>query len=193
VLYTRGNHETRGTQANSIDRYLGAPGADRWYFTTRIGPVWIAVFDAGEDKLNSHEEYQGLAYFEEYRDRETAYFERVVANAATEYAAEGVELRLLVSHIPVGRAGGYPQVQARWVELSNRMDIDLALFGHNHAAAFHMTGYNGLGMPVIIGSRPAHAAEDGVFIAAAVEWKNSGIKAWFTNQNHEVLREFVVK
>ena len=194
VLYARGNHETRGTQANSIERFLGTPGGDRWYFTTRIGPLWIAVFDAGEDKDDGHEEYQGLAYFEEYRARETRFFERVVANAATEFDAPGVEHRLLVSHIPLGRIGVNPEIQTRWVALANQMNIDLALSGHNHAVTYYPPGsYGALNYPLLIGSRPAHASADGVFLAAAVEIKDGGIKSWFTDQSHEVTREIVVR
>ena len=195
VLYTRGNHETRGTQAGGgLDRWLGTPGADRWYFTTRIGPLWVAVFDGGEDKLDGHQEYQGLAYFAEYRERETRFFERVVANAATEFGAPGVEYRLLVSHIPVGRSSAFPDVHADWAALANQMNLDLALSGHNHAATYYPVGnYAPLNYPLIIGSRPAHASDDGIFIAAAVEFQGTGIKSWFTNQRHEVLREITVR
>jgi len=197
VLYTRGNHETRGTQANGLERYLGTPNGDRWYFTTRIGPLWIAVFDAGEDKDDGHEEYQGLAYYEQYRERETAFFERAVANAATEFDAPGVEYRLLVSHIPVGRSGNYPQVEAHWAGLANQMNIDLALSGHYHAVTYHPAGhsYNGVTMnyPLIIGSRPAHGADDGIFLAAAVEFRDGGIKCRFTDQSHAVTQEIVIR
>jgi len=199
VLYARGNHETRGTQAaNDLDRYLGTPGADRWYFTTRLGPLWIAVFDAGEDKLDDHEEYQGLAYFAQYRDRQTRFFERVIANAATEFAADDVEYRLLVSHIPVGYSRPYNDVMARWAELANQMGIDLALSGHTHSVAYHPPGtYNGAGVtlnyPLIIGSRPAHADANGIFTAAAVELKDGGIQAWFTDQSHTVSRAMDVR
>ena len=199
VLYARGNHETRGVQAdNELDRYLGTPGADRWYFTTRLGPLWIAVFDAGEDKLDDHPEYEGLAYYAQYRDRQTRFFERVAANAATEFAAEDVEYRLLVSHIPVGYSRPYNDVMARWAGLANQMDIDLALSGHTHTAVYHPPGtYGGAGVtlnyPLLIGSRPAHAFDDGVFIAAAVELKDGGIQAWFTNQNHAILQTIDVR
>ena len=199
VLYTRGNHETRGVQAdNGLDSYLGTPGADRWYFTTRLGLLWIAVFDAGEDKLDDHPEYDGLAYYAQYRDRQTKFFERVVANAATEFAAEDVEYRLLVSHIPVGRSSAYYDVMVDWAGLANQMNLDLALSGHNHSVAYHPADtYNvadfQLNYPLIIGSRPAHADADGVFTAAAVELKDGGIQAWFTNQGHEILQTIEIR
>jgi len=198
VLYTRGNHETRGAQANDLDRYLGTPSADRWYFTTRLGPLWIAVFDAGEDKLDDHVEYQGLAYYAEYREKQTRFFENVIANAAGEFAAEDVEYRLLVSHIPVGRSSAYGEVQAQWAELANQMDIDLALSGHNHSTVYHPPNtFNAVGVtlnyPLIIGSRPAHGNAEGIFTAAAVELKDGGIQAWFTNQHHSVLQTITVR
>ena len=200
VLYARGNHETRGVQAdNDLDRYLGTPGADRWYFTTRLGPLWIAVFDAGEDKLDDHPEYDGLAYYAQYRDRQTRFFERVVANAATEFAAEAVEYRLLVSHIPVGYPSAYREAQAAWAGLANQMNLDLALSGHTHSAVYHpKDSYNSAGgfalnYPLIVGSRPAHGNAEGIFTAAAVELKDGGIQAWFTNQGHEIQQTIAVR
>jgi len=201
VLFARGNHEYRGVEANNLTRCLGAPNSERWYFTTRVGPLWIAVFDAGEMRADDDEGYNGMAGFEVYRERETRYFEQVADNAAAEFDAPGVEYRLLVSHIPVGRNvdSWYPEVQARWVELANQMNIDLAFSGHHHVVQYYPIGaYNSAGgplnYPLIIGARPAHIeSAGGIFIAAAAELRDGGIRAWFTNQHHEVLREIPVR
>ena len=198
VLYTRGNHETRGAQANNgPDRYLGTPDKDRWYFTTRIGPLWIAVFDCGE--LREDDYYTDRAYFDAYRERETRFFERVAANAATEFDAPGVEHRLLVTHQPFMRPNEYyTDVKRQWAALAGQMNIDLALAGHNHAVTYHPAGSSSNGVtlayPLIVGSHPAHAeSANGVFTAAAVEYKDGGIKAWFTDQSFAVSREIVVR
>jgi predicted phosphodiesterase len=196
VLYARGNHEYRGGFANGLERYLGCPAGDRWYFTTRVGPLWIAVFDVAEMRPDDDEGYNGFADFASYRQKETAFFERVVANA--EFDAPGVEVRLLVSHIPVGLIDGLGDVQARWADLANEMKIDLALSGHHHRVEYFPAGEyssaNGaLNYPLIIGARPAHIeSAQGVFIATAAEFTDGGINAWFTNQGKEVLREIAV-
>jgi len=197
VLYARGNHETRGACANDLSRYVGAPGADRWYYTTRLGPLWIAVYDAGEDKEDSHEEYAGLAYFEKYREKETAFFDRVIANAAAEFDAPGVEYRLLVSHVPVGSDNRwYPEVMRAWQDQANQMKLDLALHGHWHRVQYFAPGqyryldFEAANYPVIIGCKPAHDADsNGIFTGTAVEFKQNAIRGWFTNQRHEIVRE----
>jgi predicted MPP superfamily phosphohydrolase len=201
VLYVRGNHEYRGVEANNLTRYLGTPSSERWYFTTRIGPLWIAVFDAGEMRHDDNDWHNGMADYEDYRKKETKYFEQVTANAAAEFDAPGVEYRLLVSHLPVGlnKEEWYPELQAHWARLAGQMKIDLALSGHHHIVEYYPTGEyispaGPLDYPLIIGSCPAHAARaKGVFTAAAVELKGNSVNAWFTNQKHEILREIAVR
>lgn len=194
VLYTRGNHETRGAASNDLSRYVGTPGADRWYYTTRLGPLWIAVYEAGEDKADDHVEYSGIADFEQYRARETAFFDNVIANAATEYDAPDVEYRLLVSHIPVGAGSQwYPAVMEAWQAQANQMKLDLALHGHWHVAEYYAPGtFKNYGeaanYPVIIGCKPIHTEDrNGVFIGTAVELTPDAVRSWFTNQGREVV------
>ena len=190
VLYARGNHETRGTYQLEFDRWVGAPGPDRYYFTTRLGPLWIAVFDAGEDKIDEHEEYSGLADFNAYRAKETAYFENVVANAAKEFDAPNVEYRLLVSHIPVGEnKDAYRATQEKWMALANQMKLDLSISGHWHRLEYYTPGsYNGQAYPLIVGTRTGEA-----FAGTALEWKGGKLTAWFTGLDHQAEREIVVK
>ena len=200
VLYARGNHEYRGMEANNLTRYLGAPNSERWYFTSRVGPLWVAVFDLAEMRADDDEWHDGMADYNDYRERETKYFEQVVANPAAQFDAPGVEYRLLVSHIPVGLDNGvYPEVQAHWAQLANQMNIDLALSGHHHYVKYYPTGdylspSGPLNYPLIIGARPAHIeSANGIFIATAAEFKDGGIQAWFTNHRYEVLEEITVR
>jgi len=196
VLYARGNHETRGASSNDLSRYVGAPSADRWYYTTRLGPLWIAVYEAGEDKEDGHEEYAGLADFEQYREKETAFFDNVITKAETEFDAPGVEYRLLVSHIPVGSGSRwYPEVMATWQAQANRMKLDLALHGHWHRVQYFAPGEfknyeEAANYPVIIGCKPSHDADsNGIFTGTAVEFRPEAIRGWFTDQRHETVSE----
>ena len=199
VLYTRGNHETRGAAASGLSRYAGAPNAGRWYYTTRLGPLWIAVYDAGEDKADGHEEYGGLADYDLYRKQETAFFDNVIANAEAEFGAAGVEYRLLVSHVPVGSGSRYyPEVMEAWQAQANRMNLDLALHGHWHTAEYYAPGaFKNYGeaanYPVIVGCKPAHTEDqNGVFIGTALEMKPDAVRGWFTDQSHEIVTELPV-
>lgn len=191
VLYARGNHETRGAYANDLHRYVGAPGVDRWYFTTRVGPLWIAVYDVGEDKADDHAEYNGLADYAQYRQHQRAFFDGVLVNADAEFNAPGVEYRLLVCHIPFG-AGGRPFADdlAYYLAQSNEMGLDAGLSGHTHRRAYYPAGEYAQGetkanYPVIIGTTPGEN-----FTGAALELKGSAMKLWFTDPNRAVVEAF---
>ena len=144
------------------------------------------MFDAGEDNADSGDGYYGMIDFAAYREKQTAFFENVVARAAEEFDAPGVEYRLLVSHMPVGDTReAYQQVHQAWKALANQMKLDLALHGHTHQAEYYPAGeYNGQNYPIIIGSRPGAQ-----FIGTAVEFAGGKITAWFTGINHQITRE----
>ena len=64
VLYTRGNHETRGEYANKL---ADALGLDKFYYTADMGNYSFIVLDSGEDKDDSHAEYGGMTDYNTYR------------------------------------------------------------------------------------------------------------------------------
>lgn len=64
VIYTRGNHETRGREAINLSDYLGI---DSFYFTANVGDYNIIVLDSCEDKEDEHPEYGGMVDYEQYR------------------------------------------------------------------------------------------------------------------------------
>ncbi len=57
VIYTRGNHETRGSFAPYLADYLGY---DELYYTVDRGEYSFIILDSGEDKEDSHIEYGSL-------------------------------------------------------------------------------------------------------------------------------------
>lgn len=64
IIYTRGNHETRGTEAVNLSSYLGI---DNFYFTATLGDYDFIVLDSCEDKEDSHPEYSGMVDYKYYR------------------------------------------------------------------------------------------------------------------------------
>ena len=80
ILFTRGNHETRGVFADSLGDYF--PGRDgRFYGIYRYGDVCILLLDCGEDKPDDHAEYNGLADYDAYRAEECAWLKKAVRSA----------------------------------------------------------------------------------------------------------------
>lgn len=64
IIYTRGNHETRGKYAINLSSDLGM---DKFYYTTTIGNNTFIVLDSGEDKKDNHPEYGGMVNYEQER------------------------------------------------------------------------------------------------------------------------------
>lgn len=69
VIYTRGNHETRGEFASQLINYFPTDTGEFW-FKINFGPLSGLVLDSGEDKDDGHIEYSGLVDFKSYRERE---------------------------------------------------------------------------------------------------------------------------
>ena len=134
VVYARGNHETKGSKNADLYKFVGAAGED-YYYTFRLGKLWGIVIDTGEDYPEDHFEYYGTAQFDAYRDAETAWMEKVLANADTEFNAPGVEYRIAISHAPitVQRKEEYigPYMD-KWLVMLDQMKISLHICGHIH-------------------------------------------------------------
>lgn len=64
VIFTRGNHETRGREAGNLSFYLGF---DKFYYTARLGNYNFIVLDSGEDKKDDHVEYGEMVDYEQSR------------------------------------------------------------------------------------------------------------------------------
>lgn len=64
VIFTRGNHETRGREAGNLSYYLGF---DKFYYTAKLGNYNFVVLDSGEDKMDDHVEYGGMVDYEQNR------------------------------------------------------------------------------------------------------------------------------
>ncbi len=99
IVFSRGNHDTRGIYAEALERYCPTANG-RSYYTFRMGSLWGIVLDCGEDKTDDHEEYGNTMACHGFRQEETEFIRSVVARASEEYAAEGVERRLVVIHRP---------------------------------------------------------------------------------------------
>ncbi len=69
VVFTRGNHETRGEYAGVLADYLGDDKGN-FYYTFEYGALSAVVIDSGEDKEDGHKEYSGLVNFEILREQE---------------------------------------------------------------------------------------------------------------------------
>lgn len=56
VIFSRGNHDTRGIYAEKIEDHTPTD-CGRSYYSVRLGKLWALVLDCAEDKSDDHAEY----------------------------------------------------------------------------------------------------------------------------------------
>ncbi len=68
LLFSIGNHETRGVYSDALIKYFPT-STGTFYYRFNIGKVCFLVLDSGEDKPDSDLEYAGIADYDNYRGR----------------------------------------------------------------------------------------------------------------------------
>ena len=138
VIYARGNHETKGIVADEYHNYVGSKNGE-YYFTFRLQNIWGIVLDVGEDHEDAHWEFSDLARFDTYRAKQLAFLDEVIANADSEYNADGVDYRIGICHIPVTFVKEDDLLKDQkfaWVEKLNQMNLNIMYSGHRHELMF---------------------------------------------------------
>ena len=192
VIFSRGNHDTRGIYAENIADHTPTRGGVS-YFTFRLGSIWGLVLDCGEDKPDDNVEYGHTICCSDFRHRETEYIRSVIRNAKDEYEAEGVKNRLVISHNPFTQDYAPPfnienETFSEWARLLREyVKPQLSLHGHVHTCRISLPGcafdQRGQSCPVICGSRP----EEDRFIGCALTLDESGCRVVFNASDGEVL------
>lgn len=157
ILFTRGNHETRGVFADSLGDYF--PGQDgRFYGIYRYGDVCILLLDCGEDKTDDHAEYNGLADYDAYRIEECEWLKKAVRS--DEFLSASARIVLL--HIPPMAEAWHGSVHLNelFVPVLNEAGIDLMLCGHDHAYSFRPAGEQGTRFPIVINDNKSYVRCD---------------------------------
>lgn len=202
VIYARGNHDTRGHNAEHLADYVPTRNGTT-YFSFRQGPVWGVVLDAGEDKPDGSIEYGGVCDFPVFRRAQTEYLKSLIANKATEYEAEGVRYRVAICHMPFHQSchsfsQTTPDIYAAWVHLLNEMGIQLMLCGHDHVidrlGPEMFAGEEKPTFPTVLCAvmeghpeRGKSYWTPGQYTGCAVRFEGGKITSTFTNHEGEVI------
>ncbi|MGI6742358.1 MAG: metallophosphoesterase family protein [Eubacteriales bacterium] len=145
VVFSRGNHDTRGLFAEKFIEFTPSFN-NKTYYTFRLGPLWGIVLDCGEDKDDSHEAYAGTVCFHDFRLKETEFIRSVIDNSEQEYNAPGVTRRIIVCHIPFTYTDHPPfdiekDIYSEWARLlREHIKPDVMLFGHMHTSEIWRRG-----------------------------------------------------
>jgi predicted phosphodiesterase len=137
LLFARGNHDTRGPAARSLQEYVPVPEG-RYYYARDHGPVHLLVLDTGEDKDDNTNVYSRLNRFKTYREEE---FGWVAEHVRTDPRIAEAPFRILLMHAP--NWGWVDGEGEKWTALANRAGIDLSISGHTHRFSHSKPGEKG--------------------------------------------------
>lgn len=197
VIFSRGNHDTRGIYAENIAEYTPCHNGNS-YFSFRLGNIWGLVIDCGEDKVDQSEEYGNTICCHAFRKRETRYIESIIKNSENEFNADGVEHIIAVCHVPFTRhideqLDSYKftiekEIYTHWGKLlKEHIKPEIMICGHLHDNFVAFPGeerdVNGHPCPIAIISKPF---ED-IFSAAGIIFKKNKIDVIYNNSNGEIL------
>lgn len=190
--FVRGNHETRGSSLRALPDFISLP-QDNFYYTFNAGSIFAVVLDSGEDKLDSHEEYSGLADFNKYKDIETTWLQALSQSDAYKNA----KYRIAFVHIPLNSFEGQAEAsylkvyEQKWRELLNNMKIDAVFSGHTHDPEMIKPDGEKFKFPVFIGG--GDSTNENSYIAIRVEVTKESMKVYYINYDGSIKNEYEVK
>jgi len=131
-VYVRGNHDVRGRFARNLADFFPTQEGCA-YYSFDHGPVHFIVLDSGEDKIDSHEYYNGLVDFQRYREEQA---EWVKQDLESEKARSAL-YKIVISHIPPLDRDRfmYQHLRSTLEKPLNDAGVDLWLSGHTHKFA----------------------------------------------------------
>ncbi|MBK7628601.1 MAG: metallophosphoesterase [Bacteroidales bacterium] len=152
ILFTRGNHETRGTFADYLIDYFPKE-SDNIYQLVNVGDVSFLMLDCGEDKPDSDIEYSGLADFDAYRNAEAEWLKETVKSK--KYLDSKVKVAIL--HMPPMEGNWHGNIHLRETLLPvlNEANVTAMFSGHTHRYSYNKPEAGKINFPVLVNSNNA--------------------------------------
>ena len=196
VIFSRGNHDMRGIYAEQIADHTPTDNG-RSYFSVNLGSVWALVLDCGEDKPDTNVEYGHTICCADFRKRQTRYIDSVCKSAENEYAAPGVNYKLIISHIPFSLHYNPPfnieeERYAGWCKsIKQNIAPDLMLAGHIHTCKVILKEDDELHpCDVISASKPIKGSDD--IVCGSVVLSNNTAHVKFIDSQGEIHGEYTL-
>lgn len=153
IIYTRGNHETRGSHADALMNYFPKQ-SENIYQLLNIGNVAFLMLDCGEDKPDSDIEYSGLADFDSYRIAEAAWLKETVKLNAYKNAP----VKIAILHMPpmIGNWHGNMHLTETLLPILNDANVTAMFSGHTHRYSYNLPVPGKINFPVLVNSNNAY-------------------------------------
>lgn len=202
VIFTRGNHDTRGKLAELFDTYF--PSDDKkTYYTFGVGCISGIVFDCGEDKKDDYvygaeynfmRAYDGYNIFGDYRKRQTKYFNGL--------KKIGGKYKFCIGHICPNQTSVVAHsdtdieraAYSGWTKNFERLGIQMMFCGHIHKAYFlsanDQRNIINHKYPVIVGSACNYESGLEDIIGTAVTLEGGTAICRFTNKDRTISEKF---
>ena len=198
VIFSRGNHDTRGEFAENIADYTPTR-AGYSYFSFNLGTLWGLVLDCGEDKLDTNAEYGNTNCCHAFRIEETKYINDLVKRKSEEYGNDGITRKIVIAHSPFSMKFEFPfdiedDIYTEWcTALRKEIKPDVMISGHTHSIEILPLGderhVHGCPCPVVVGGRPDK--KNGKHYGCGLIFTDNGLTAVF-NQGDDVIGEHTV-
>lgn len=146
IVYSRGNHETRGVFADELIKYFPT-STGNYYYTFNIGNACFMVLDSGEDKPDSDIEYGGIADFDRYREEQTRWLEKFIGS--DDYRNSSTRVVFLHIPPPLGSWHGNLHLTRTMMPVLNRADVDMMFSGHTHRYSY-LEKSNEVQFPILV-------------------------------------------
>lgn len=192
-FYTRGNHETRGSESRKLAQFIDTPkGA--YYYSFKWGNSIFVILDTGEDKPDSNKYYYGLADYDKYRTEQAEWLKSVINSRDWKNAAH----RIVCGHIPASlqpaaaNEHGVNDVSAKIAPILNKAKIDAYFCGHTHQPEierpnqFHS-------YPIVVGGGPVYQSAGKVTTYIKVSIDGSKLIIELHHKNGELMDRLVVQ
>lgn len=152
VVFSRGNHEGRGSGVMLVEKIFPKDGTAPYYYTFREGPVAFLVLDAGETGVKNSLALTGDRIYEDYLRKQLAWAEEAMQAPAFRKAP----VKICIIHAPMVDFGDpddfvpHQWMNRQFMPLLNRAGIDLMIGADLHEHMFIPAGAMNNAFPILI-------------------------------------------